>query len=245
MKVDYSSNGKNFNCDLSRGIDLSSTLGGEHHYARAWGVPPVKIEPVQGDGWTGSVEAGAPINFYNIAFNPHGNGTHTECVGHITPEHHKLDEVLKKFHFRAYFVNLEPEKRGTDEIITWKSLNEKIPDWDFEALIVAVPTAWPIDFTGSNPVYFEPELLANIRERGVMHFITNLPSVDREEDGGKLLAHKAFWNYPEKLDLNRTITELANLQRNIADGYYLLNLQVAHFNNDACPSRPVIYPLTD
>lgn len=243
MQVEYRYREGNFQCDLGRGIDLSSTLGDPQNYARAWGVPATSIDPVKRGEWIGAVADGAPVNFYNIFFNPHGNGTHTECVGHITPEHHSLEGVLQKHHFMAYLLHVEPTAVNGDYIIYWKDLQNRINNWDFEALIIGTPTEWPVDFSGSNPVYFEPELLRQIRHKGVKHFVTNLPSVDREEDEGKLLAHRAFWNYPEELDLSRSITELARIPKTVAEGYYLLNLQVAHFMNDAAPSRPVLFPV--
>ncbi len=70
-----------------------------------------------------------------------------------------------------------------------------------------------------------------------------MPSVDKEKDDGALLAHKAFWNYPEKPRLNATITELIYVRNKVKDGSYILNLQVANFNNDAAPSRPVLYEI--
>lgn len=245
MLVNYRKNGRDFQCDLNRGIDLSSTLHSSENYARAWAVPPVKITPVKRGNWIGAISEGAPVNFFDITFNPHGNGTHTECVGHITPEHHSLEGVLKKFHFMARLIHVAPQQEQNDQVVHWSDVAAQIENWDFEALIIAVPTPWPVNFTGTNPTYFEPEVLKQIRERGVQHFITNLPSVDKEEDGGALLAHHAFWNYPEILDRERTITELAHLPPDLKPGYYMLNLQVAHFNNDASPSRPVIYPVRD
>ena len=53
----------------------------------AWYVDPMSDiqRPYETDeGFTGSVAEGGSVNFRNIAFNPHGNGTHTECLGHIT-----------------------------------------------------------------------------------------------------------------------------------------------------------------
>ena len=69
------------------------------------------------------------------------------------------------------------------------------------------------------------------------------PSVDKEFDDGKLLAHKAFWNYPNIIDSKRTITELIGIPDGVPDGFYLLNLSLSNIENDASPSRPVIYKL--
>jgi hypothetical protein len=68
---------------------------------------------------------------------------------------------------------------------------------------------------------------------GIQHLLIDLPSVDKEKDEGKLLAHKAFWNVTDVNDLNldarleATITEMIYVPDNVADGSYLLNLQIA------------------
>ena len=73
-----------------------------------------------------------------------------------------------------------------------------------------------------------------------------MPSVDKEQDEGKLLAHKAFWNVKDVNNLNDdarlncTITELIYVPNEITDGTYLLNLQIASFENDASPSKPIL-----
>jgi hypothetical protein len=69
--------------------------------------------------------------------------------------------------------------------------------------------------------------------------------VDREEDQGMLAAHHAFWDYPNTVDLRRTITEMIYVPDEVRDGDYLLEMQVPNFINDAAPSRPLLYaPLT-
>ena len=71
--------------------------------------------------------------------------------------------------------------------------------------------------------------------------VIDLPSVDREEDGGALEAHHAFWNYPQNPRMDATITEMAYIPNHIVDDIYLLNLQVASLQTDASPSKPVLY----
>jgi hypothetical protein len=85
---------------------------------------------------------------------------------------------------------------------------------------------------------------------GVEHLLVDLPSVDRMNDGGRLLAHRAFWGMPagtthatHATRPNATITELIYVPEQIPDGLYLLSLQVAPFVADAAPSRPLLYPL--
>jgi hypothetical protein len=43
--------------------------------------------------------------------------------------------------------------------------------------------------------------------------------------------------------VNKTITEMIYVRDEVADGLYLLNLQIAPFVSDAAPSRPLLYPL--
>ena len=77
----------------------------------------------------------------------------------------------------------------------------------------------------------------------MQHLLIDQPSIDKEFDEGKLLAHRAFWNYPNEIDLKKTITELIGIPDHIKDGRYLLNLSLANIENDAVPSRPIIYKL--
>ena len=80
-------------------------------------------------------------------------------------------------------------------------------------------------------------------DKGVDHLLIDLPSVDRERDAGALLAHKAFWNYKGPLRKKATITEFIFVPNTIEDGTYFLNIQLAPFENDASPSRPVLYKI--
>ena len=78
---------------------------------------------------------------------------------------------------------------------------------------------------------------------GVEHLLIDLPSVDREEDEGKLLAHKAFWQYPDNIRRNATITELFYATPELKDDLYLLNLQIISLDLDVSPSKPTLYKL--
>ena len=81
--------------------------------------------------------------------------------------------------------------------------------------------------------------------KGVEHLLIDLPSVDKERDAGALLAHRAFWNVDGKMRKQATITEFIYVSNTIEDGTYFLNLQVAPFENDASPSRPVLYKILE
>jgi arylformamidase len=78
--------------DLSKPIDISIPLGPDG--PRAWYVAPMSIAPVINAHFTGSVALGGSVNFRDVKFNPHGHGTHTETVGHITKENYPLSDFV-------------------------------------------------------------------------------------------------------------------------------------------------------
>ena len=99
-------------------------------------------------------------------------------------------------------------------------------------------------YSGTNPTYIEPALAEWLVEYNVQHFLLDLPSVDREEDAGQLLAHHAFWQYPAQPRREATITELIFVPDEVPDGLYLLNIQITSLELDASPSKPVLYQLS-
>ena len=244
MKAKITHDYKTYIIDLSKPLDISLSLRGDDHNPVAWYLGSPKITPVRDGNFVGKVSEGASTNFNNIQFNPHAHGTHTECVGHITREFHSINESLKTFFFTARLISVEPEKRGEDMIITEEQISLKFTSGNGDAIVIRTLPNY-IDkrskkYSHTNWPYLEEAAAKYLRECGVKHLLIDLPSVDREKDEGKLLAHKAFWNYPKNTRADATITELVYVPNKIEDGDYILNLQVASFENDAAPSRPVL-----
>jgi len=246
MKVIIDRNGKEYIADLMDPIDISIPLRSGELNVNAWYCPPVKIEPVIMDGWIGDVSQGGLVNFRNVLLNPHGNGTHTECVGHISKEQFTLNNCLKRFNFLSKVISITPQAIGDDLVITKdliaNSLTEKI-----EALIIRTNPN-PNEkinkhYSNTNPPYIDSDAMRFIVSMGVNHLLIDLPSVDKEKDDGKLAAHHIFWNYPEDIRKDCTISELIYVPDAIDDGLYLLNLQITSLENDASPSKPVLYTL--
>ena len=251
----------NFEIDLSKPIDISIALTNTEENPIAWYIEKPVIEPVVFDDWIGKVSEGkSSTNFNNIFFNPHGHGTHTECLGHITNDFYSINQSLKQFFFFAKLITIEPENIGDDLLITKDQVENAMSistslSVTIEALIIrTLPNQRDKKsrkYSNSNPPYLSEEAAIFIRESKIQHLLIDLPSVDREHDEGKLLAHKAFWNVRDTHNLNKdarlgaTITELIFVQNEIQDGNYLLNLQIASFENDASPSKPVLYALAN
>jgi kynurenine formamidase len=215
--------------------------------ANAWYIDAPKIEPVKIDEWVASVKEGAAINFNNIHFNPHAHGTHTESVGHITEKFYSINKCLKRFMFTAEVITVAPEVVGEDKVISKKQiqylLKRKLP----EALIIrTMPNTKDkksMQYSHTNWPYLTEEAALYIREKGIAHLLIDLPSIDKEKDEGQLLAHKAFWDVNGKIRTEATITEFIYVPNKVEDGSYILNLQIAPFENDATPSKPVLYKI--
>ncbi|KAF2334477.1 cyclase family protein [Flavobacterium daemonense] len=245
----------NFEIDLSKPIDISIPLTNTDENPIAWYIEKPVIEPVVFGDWIGKVSEGkSSTNFNNIFFNPHGHGTHTECLGHITNNFYSINQSLKQFFFFAKLITVEPEKIGEDFVITKEQILTLINDKTEALIIRTLPNSKEKKsrkYSNTNPPYLSEEAAIFIRESEIQHLLIDLPSVDKEHDEGKLLAHKAFWNVKDTHKLNSdarfnaTITEMIYIAAEIEDGNYILNLQIASFENDASPSKPLLYKIAD
>lgn len=244
----------NIQIDLSKPIDISIPLTNNEQNPIAWYQNAPQIEPVTIGDWIGKVSEGkSSTNFNNIFFNPHAHGTHTECLGHITRELYSINQCLKHFFFTAELISVEPQRVGEDLIITKEQIENALGENSSEAIIIrTLPNTESkkhLNYSHTNPPYLEEAAAIFIREKGIQHLLIDLPSVDKEHDEGKLLAHKAFWNVKDVNQVNKnarfncTITEMIYVNEKVKDGSYILNLQFASFENDASPSKPVLYKI--
>lgn len=247
MQIEVKFQGKVYEVDLNSGIDISIPLDSDSPGPNCFYAPFFQVSPVMQGNFIGDTRKGSPVNFYNVQINPHGNGTHTECVGHISQERVSIHNVLKKHHFIARLISLYPTLSENGDRVIFKEQLEDLKINETEALIVrTMPNLQEKKkrmYSDTNPPYIDSKAMHYIRQSGVKHFITDLPSVDRESDEGKLSGHKAFWNYPEVLDTERTISELVFIDDMIKDGLYFINIQLPSFVLDAAPSRIVLYNL--
>ena len=252
MKVHFHFGQTEYIADLTKPIDISIPLSPDG--PRAWYVDRMIIRSVVGDGFVGSVAEGGSVNFREIVFNPHGHGTHTESYEHVADVSRPAGQLLKKYFFTAQLISIEPERRtDSDEyssigdlIITAQQLRDKINTNAVpEALVIRtlpnVESKLNSNYSDSNFCYLKEDALAYLAEIGVQHLLVDLPSVDREHDGGKLAGHKAFWKNGDPSRHDCTISEFVFVKNEISDGLYLLEMQIAPFVNDAAPSRPVLY----
>ncbi len=250
MLISLQHEGVGYKCDLLKPIDISIPVG----RVKCFHAPDLVLSPVVSGEFIGDVNEGSPVNFYNVTMNPHGNGTHTESLGHITSDRESVNQCLKHFHFIALLVSVELEGYTSDDkVISREKLQKNCPHHLPEALIIrTLPNPKEkiqADYSGKNPAYLSKEAMEFIISNNVRHLLIDLPSVDREEDGGKVVNHKLFWHVldkkaDDKSRFDNTISELIYVPDHVKDGLYLLNIQIPSIDLDAVPSKPVLYELT-
>lgn len=244
--------GRAFTFSPSAPLDIALPLAPGPHQVNCFWAEQVQIEVIRVGEFVGSVAEGGSTNYKRVHLTPHGNGTHTECYGHISANAATLPSCLKRFYFVAWLVSVEPRLRPDGDQVVELA--------DVQPLLAAAPVSpealilrtLPNDeakrsrqYSGQNPPYISVELAHHLVQQGIEHLLLDLPSVDRELDNGALAAHHAFWQYPHTTRREATITELIFVPDVVPDGLYLLNLQVTTLELDASPSWPVLYALTE
>lgn len=253
----------------SEPLDISIPLQFDGPQPNTYDVPVATAKAFEGGGFVGDVRQGGSCNFEEYRLIPHCNGTHTECVGHITTERIRVHEELQDRLIPATLITVMPDLASKsqdsyspefeihDRVISSRMIKDavkSIPVEFYQALIIrTLPNSEEKKkrkYTEHPPAFFSLEAMEAIRSLGVKHLLTDLPSVDRALDEGKLSAHHIFWDMEQGSHeispghgQGRTITEMIYVPDSIRDGVYLLNLQIAPFMSDAAPSRPVLFAL--
>jgi len=227
----------------------------------AYGVAPATSSACEAGDIVGDTRRGGSCNFESYTFIPHCNGTHTECVGHITNERISVRDCLQDVFIPAVLVSVAPEVKDDEPLIGSQSIRlalEKIgiarppESGGLTGLIIRTlpndDSKLSRQYLEQIPPYLTADAMEYIVEFGINHLLVDLPSIDRIYDEGKLANHRIFWSvWPGSFEIseftkvNSTITELIYVPNEVEDGEYLLNLQIAPFASDASPSRPVIF----
>lgn len=245
MIADITYKKQKYSIDLSKPIDISIAMHSSKNNVNAWYVGPPKIEPQKEGDWVASVKEGASINFNNIEFNPHAHVTHTESVGHITETVHSVNQKLEQYFFLAELVTIAPLYHNKDYLLGVKQLQKALQNKKRDAIVIRtlpnLEEKKSMQYSNTNPTYLSEKAATFLKEIGIKHLLIDLPSVDKEKDEGMLLSHNAFWNTDGEIRFDATITELIYVPNKVKDGTYFLNLMIAPFENDATPSKPILY----
>lgn len=274
MNAFFQIDGKTFRVDDQNPMDISIPLRFNEVQPNAYGVERATSEPCRAGELVGDTRRGGSCNFEQVKLIPHCNGTHTECVGHITHERISIRDCLKDAFIPAILISAVPEKaketRETytvrldenDPLITRNVIEKalrndfKFQASNFKALILRTlpndESKLARTYMENIPPFFSTEAVRFMIEIGIQHLLVDLPSIDRIFDEGKLSNHRIFWNVRQGgFEINKnslihnTITELIYVPNEIEDGEYLLNLQIAPFAADASPSRPLLFEILE
>ena len=262
-----------YKIDSENPIDISIPLDFGGAQPNAFDVEKATSKPFETESLIGDTRRGGSCNFEQISFIPHCNGTHTESIGHITHERTSVRDCLRDAFILSTLVTVAPENaletketyavdlNENDFLLTRKAIENalqnskfKIQNLKFDGLIIRT---LPNDeskksraYMENLPPFFSTEAMKFIVENGVKHLLVDVPSIDRTFDEGKLSNHRIFWNVEqgsfesnEKSLRNNTITEMIFVPVFVKDAVYLLNLQIAAFQSDASPSRPLLYKI--
>jgi kynurenine formamidase len=245
--------------DFESATSLAMPLDFSANQPQHFGAPLATSTPFQIGTFEGAVIQGASCNCQRITLIPHCNGTHTESASHLTVQQRPLHEILPAAPIPALLLTVPPRQQGetaedslpapcgVDRLITRSGLlqswltAEPAP----QALLLRTGTQW----NDPAPPFLSRQLAQELVARGILHLVTDLPSVDRLSDDGHLTAHRVFFGLqPGSTDLAQaarplcTITELAVFPPHLADGPCAVQLQIPAFSGDAVPSRPLHLP---
>jgi arylformamidase len=262
--------GARYRLDPTRAFDLSIPLHFGGPQPNLFGAPRAASRPLASGSFFGDTRQGGSCNCEEHQLVPHCNGTHTECVGHVTTDRMSIRDVATEALVTAALISVapsaaaqnaetsDPSPRPGDRLITRSAIEAGLATVGIacpDALVVRTLPNEPGKRDRSYretppPPFFSAEAMRDLVQRGVRHLLTDVPSVDRIRDEGRLTGHRIFWGLPPGArDLARaarpaaTITEMVFVPEAVRDGRYLLNLQLAPFMSDAAPSRPLLYAL--
>jgi kynurenine formamidase len=236
-----------FSIDADSAIDISIPLRFNGPQPNAYGVDRAVSKPVEAGEMIGDTCRGGSVNFEQYTFIPHCNGTHTECVGHITHERISVRYCLKDIFIPALLISVTSESsdESDDLLITRRTVETAMSEpravatgFSGTALIIRTLPNDDSKLTRQYgetdiPPYFTKDAIEFIVECGFKHLLVDLPSIDRIFDDGKLLNHRLFWNVAPgsfevgpKTRIKNTITELIYVPNEVPDVEYLLNLKI-------------------
>ncbi len=265
--------GQALRVDTGSALDISIPLDFRGPQPNHFGAPAATARPLAAGGFVGDTRRGGSCNCEVIELTPHCNGTHTECIGHVTGERLSVAERAREPLLDAWLLSVEttaaascgettdPAPQPGDRLVTAAALAAaaaRLPGGgapNSEALVIRT---LPNDASKRTrrygeaglPPFLSLEAVQWVVDHGIRHLLVDLPSIDRSHDEGRLAGHRVFWGLPPggtdaaaAARPEATITEMVYVDDAIPDGRYALSLQVAPFRLDAAPSRPLLYPL--
>lgn len=251
MKARIEWRGQALSIDFSRGRSLAIELDPSGKHPSFFSDRTVHSEPLRLGGFVGDMKQGGSCNAQVITFSPHSHGTHTECIGHIDPQHQAVTATVDQRPTLLQLVTVQ------QEAMDGRSMNSDILDAvDLSRCGALAIRTLPNDESKRNCRYddgpefpvLSHEAMHKLCESQIMHLLLDTPSLDHPDSQG-LENHSMWWGKNPNVTPGvpqaaaRSVTEMIFVPDDIPDGAYWLDLQLAPFVSDAVPSRPIIYPV--
>lgn len=229
----------------------------------AFHLTPISSRTVELEGqFTGDVRRGGSCNVDTLCYVPHGL-THLETSAHIlnrdTNPPTVKDIPPEKLSGMALLIDLSDMGQDTGKKIAWETVQAKLDRNRLPISMLAIKTASSLlpqdyDFSGKDFLYLAAETAKGIHDYKTADshidcLILDLPSIDRESDGGKLLAHRGFFGLPDTgfdaEDLEkRVLVELAMFS-GLEEGYYYVVITPPLLETNAVSTGIVFHSLTE
>jgi len=220
MIISININNQTYEIDGENPLDISIPLNFNGAQPNAYGVEKATAKLCEAGELVGDTRRGGSCNFEQVKFIPHCNGTHTECVGHITNERISIHNSLKDVFIPATLISIEPENASernetypvnlseTDKLITRDAIEKRLQYLETSNPESRIPNPKSLivrtlpndeskltrEYLDIVPPFFSTEAMQFIAEIGVKHLLVDLPSIDRIFDEGRLSNHRIFWN---------------------------------------------------
>ncbi len=220
MILSFEINNQTYKIDGENPLDISIPLNFNGAQPNAYGVEKAMAKPCEAGELVGDTRRGGSCNFEQVKFIPHCNGTHTECIGHITNKRISVHDCLKDVFIPATLISIEPENASeanetysvnlseTDKLITRNAIEKKLQNLETSNSKSQIPNPKSLivrtlpndeskltrEYLELVPPFFSTEAINFITEIGVKHLLVDMPSIDRIFDEGKLSNHRIFWN---------------------------------------------------
>jgi hypothetical protein len=237
---------KTYKFNLNSGFDISIPIS-RNAGVSSFGIARADYRDYESGGFIGNKSKGGACNLETVTFTAHGNGTHTECLGHISSETYYVNDCIHDRFMLAELISVKTKDHKGDQVLDFSNISLA----EMEGLDALILRTFPNeiekenkDYSGNNAPYILPEDMKELLDHGIQHLLIDLPSVDKEWDAGVLASHHIYWNYPANPRIDASITEFIYIDDFIKDGIYVLKLNISGFESDAAPSKPMIYSLS-
>ena len=104
----FEAGGRRLIVDFSKPRSIAIPLDFAGSQPSCFGAPRAQAHPLRAGDFVGDTRAGGSCNCEVLTLAPHCNGTHTECVGHVTDERVAVSERLAGGVQLALLVTVAP-----------------------------------------------------------------------------------------------------------------------------------------